>query len=96
MRKIMGRSSRTWVLRAFMGIGAEREVRDYLNKVTHGGLGDSYVHVNQDAERFRTLLVHSLRLRQATERLNDNLWTYKHLRSQQQFERMFTSCIASM
>jgi hypothetical protein len=37
IRKIIGRSSCTWVLRAFMGIGAEREERDYLNKVTHGG-----------------------------------------------------------
>jgi hypothetical protein len=41
IQKIIGRSSRTWVLRVFMGIGAEREERDYLNKVTHGGLRDS-------------------------------------------------------
>jgi hypothetical protein len=41
IQKIIGRSSRTWVLRVFMGIGAEREERGYLNKVTHGGLRDS-------------------------------------------------------
>ena len=60
-----------------MGNGAEREEGDYLNKVTHGGLRDSWVHVNQEAECFRTLLVHSLQLKKATERLNDNLWIYK-------------------
>ena len=41
IRKIIGRRSRAWVLRASMGIGAEREERDYLNKLPHRGLRDS-------------------------------------------------------